>query len=213
VLRYVGVSRHVDRHQIEFSMTLLLRLCRQLIGQRLAATSARLMHWRGSDASELAVYFGGNMEFSATADEFTFAREANEMRVVSADPYLNKLLVTNCEEVLSRRPARQGTFRSLVENAMVPLLPHGNARASEIAKRLGVSQRTAARRLADEGLSFSAVLESLRSDLAQQYLGDPALSISRVAWLLGYREVSAFTHAFKRWTGKTPRQTRQPPAY
>ncbi len=210
MLRSVGVSRHVDRHQIEFSMTLLLRICRQLTEQRLATSSARLMHWRGSDASELAAYFGGNIEFSAAADEFTFAGEVNKMRVVSADPYLNKLLVANCEEALSRRPAHHGSFRSRVENAVVPLLPHGNARASEIAKRLGVSQRTAARRLAAEGLSFSGVLESLRSDLAQQYLSDPALSISRVAWLLGYHEVSAFTHAFKRWTGKTPRQTRQP---
>ena len=209
-LRYVGVSRHVDRHQIEFSMTLLLRICRQLTGQRLAPTSARLMHWRGSDASELAAYFGGNVEFSATADELTFAGEADEMRVVSADPYLNKLLVANCEEALSRRPAPYGSFRARVENSIVPLLPHGHAHASEIAKRLGLSQRTAARRLAAEGLSFSGVLESLRSDLAQQYLSDPALSISHVAWLLGYHEVSAFTHAFKRWTGKTPRETRQP---
>jgi diadenosine tetraphosphate (Ap4A) HIT family hydrolase len=45
-----------------------------------------------------------------------------------------------------------------------------------------------------------------RGDLARQYLSDPDLSISRIAWLLGYQEVSAFTHAFKRRTGKTPRE-------
>ena len=69
---------------------------------------------------------------------------------------------------------------------------------------------TAARRLALEGVTFSEVLEALRADLARQYLDDQALSISRIAWLLGYQEVSAFTHAFKRWTGKTPRETRLP---
>jgi AraC-like DNA-binding protein len=58
-----------------------------------------------------------------------------------------------------------------------------------------------------EGLTFSGVLESLRSDLAERYLMDD-LSISQIAWLLGYQEVSAFTHAFKRWTGKTPREAR-----
>ena len=59
-----------------------------------------------------------------------------------------------------------------------------------------------------EGVTFSEVLESLRSDLARRYLADESLSISQIAWLLGYQEVSAFTHAFKRWTGMTPREAR-----
>jgi AraC-like DNA-binding protein len=90
----------------------------------------------------------------------------------------------------------------------VPLLPHGKARVDEIARRLGVSQRTLARRLSMEQMSFSAVLERLKIDLADRYLADDGLSISQVAWLLGYQEVSSFTHAFKRWTSKTPRQVR-----
>jgi AraC-like DNA-binding protein len=126
------------------------------------------------------------------------------MPVLGADPYLNKLLIANCEEALSRRPSNRGSVRSNVENAIVSLLPHGTARAGEIARRLGVSQRTFARRLSLEGLTFSDVLESLRSDLAESYLNDEDLSISQIAWLLGYREVSALTHAFKRWIGKHP---------
>ncbi len=86
-------------------------------------------------------------------------------------------------------------------------MPHGKARAQEIARRLGLSHRTLARRLADEGLSFSQVLDELKLDLARRYLDD-GLPISRIAWLLGYREVSAFTHAFKRWTGQSPKQSR-----
>ena len=77
-----------------------------------------------------------------------------------------------------------------------------------IASRLGLSQRTLARRLAAEGLNFSDVLESLKVDLARRYLVDNDLSISQVAWLLGYLEASSLTHAFKRWTGMTPRQAR-----
>ena len=98
-----------------------------------------------------------------------------------------------------------------VENAIVPLLPHGAVRAPLIAAQLGLSQRTSARRLASEGVTFSAVLDSLRAGLAKQYLSDPDLSISQIAWLLGYQEVSAFTHAFKRWSGKTPREARGRP--
>ena len=71
-----------------------------------------------------------------------------------------------------------------------------------------MSQRTLARRLASEGATFSGVVENLRSTLAERYLKNQSLSISQIAWLLGYQEVSAFTHAFKRWTGRTPRVAR-----
>jgi AraC-like DNA-binding protein len=64
------------------------------------------------------------------------------------------------------------------------------------------------RRLAEERLTFSTVLESLRKDLARRYLQDQALSISKIAWLLGYQEQSAFNHAFKRWMGRTPKEVR-----
>jgi AraC-like DNA-binding protein len=53
------------------------------------------------------------------------------------------------------------------------------------------------------------MLQELRLDLAKRDLADRDLSITQIAWLLGYREVSAFTNAFKRWTGETPRMARQ----
>jgi AraC-like DNA-binding protein len=205
---YVGVARHLDRQQIECFMTVLLRVCRQLTGRHVVPKRLRLVHRRNNVRAEFAAYFGSAVDFSASVDALTFARQAKDMAVVSADRYLNRLLVANCEEALSRRQTSRGSFRAVVENAIVPLLPHGRARAAEIATRLGLSRRTAARRLSAEGLTFSQVLDTLRGDLADQYLADPDLSISRIAWALGYQEVSAFTHAFRRWTGKTPRQAR-----
>lgn len=205
---YVGVARHLDRHQIEFTVTMLMRLFRKLVGRRLVPTRLRLAHHRTSERSELAAFFGCHIAFAAKVDELTLPRSSKDTVVVSADPYLNRLLVAICEEALSHRQASRGSFRSVVENTIVPLLPHGRARAPEIARRLGMSQRTSARRLSSEGLTFSEVLDALRGDLARQYLADEGLSISRIAWLLGYQEVSSFTHAFKRWTGETPREAR-----
>jgi AraC-like DNA-binding protein len=125
--------------------------------------------------------------------------------VINADPYLNRLLLEACEAALSRmRGNTTGLFASRVENAVAPLLPHGKARASYIAAEFGMSERTLARRLAEEGLTFSQLLDRLRLDLARSYLGSKELSISKVAWLLGYKEVGAFSHAFRRWTGKSP---------
>ena len=205
---YVGVGRHLDRHQIEFLVTALFRVCRQLTGLRLVPTRVKLIHRRENGCAELAAFFGIDVEFGASVDAVAFTTTVKDRPVVSADPYLNKFLITHFEEAHSRRPTTRGFFRSTVENGIVPLLPHGKARAGEIARRLGVSQRTLARRLSSEGLTFSDVLEKLKFELAERYLTDEELSISQIAWLLGYREVSALTHAFKRWTGKTPREAR-----
>ena len=206
-IQHVGVSRHIDRHQIEFVMTFLVRMCRHLTGLRLTPLHVKFIHRRGSAPSEFLDFFGGKVEFRAPVDEITFAT-IKDMLIVSADPYLNRLLIVYYEEALHRQAAYRGSFRSMVENAIVPLLPHGRPRIGEIARRLGTGQRTFARRLSLEGLTYSEVLERLRCDLAELYLTDETLSISEIAWLLGYQEVSAFTHAFKRWTGKTPRKAR-----
>lgn len=207
-IQHVGVSRHIDRHQIEFVMTFLVRMCRHLTGRRLAPTHVKFIHRRVNARSDLLEFLGGNVEFGAAVDEIAFAATIKDMPITSADPYLNKLLITYHEEALHRRANYRGSFRSIVENAIVPLLPHGRPRVGEIARRLGIGQRTFARRLLLEGVTYSEVLEHLRSNLAQRYLTEQSLSISEIAWLLGYQEVSAFTHAFKRWTGKTPRKAR-----
>jgi AraC-like DNA-binding protein len=207
---YVGIARRLDRHQIECVLTVLIRLCRELTGCPVNPSRVSLVHHRrrAGNFFEFAAFFGCDIEFGAAVDEVVFALSIADIPVVSADPYLTKLLIANCEEALSRRATRRGPFRAVVENAIVPLLPHGNARESEIARQCGLSQRTFVRRLTSESLTFSEVLNDLRRELATQYLADNGLSISQIAWLLGYQEVSAFTNAFKRWTGRTPREAR-----
>ena len=72
-----------------------------------------------------------------------------------------------------------------------------------------MSERTFARRLAAEGLSFRAILDELRRDLAVGYLEETQLQISQIAWLLGFHQPSAFSHACRRWTGKSPMDFRR----
>jgi AraC-like DNA-binding protein len=207
-LHYVGVNRHPDRHQMEFMLTAIVRISRQLTGRHVVPSRLQLIHFRKNHTAEFVGFFGGDIQFGAPTDEITFPTKFGALPIVSADPYLHKLLVTYCEEALSKRPERGSSFRSSVENAVAPLLPHGKARAPEIARRLGVGQRTFARRLSVEGLTFTDLLARLRFDLANRYLADKQLSISQIAWLLGYEEVANFSHAFKRWSGKTPREMR-----
>jgi AraC-like DNA-binding protein len=76
-----------------------------------------------------------------------------------------------------------------------------------------LARKIDSRKLSGEGLNFTEILQQLRRDLAVRYLDDRKLHVSKVAWLLGFHEVSAFTHAFKRWTGKTPSEMRTAGAY
>jgi AraC-like DNA-binding protein len=104
-------------------------------------------------------------------------------------------------------------LRTRVENAISSVLPHGKVLVEDVARSLRMSKRTLARRLSDEGLNFTEILQQLRRDLAVRYLDDRKLHVSKIAWLLGFHDVSAFTHAFKRWTGKTPRELRTAGAF
>lgn len=207
-MHYRGVVRHQDRHQAEIWIAAVVRIGRQLTGLRLVPRRVRIAHRREPGHGELAEFLGVEPEFGATADEIIFEGKARSLPLVGADPYLNRLLISIADDTLKHLPRQRGSFRAGVENILAPLLPHGGARAETVAARLGLSQRTFARRLSAEHTNFSEVTEQLRADLARRYLADPQLTVSEIAWLLGYREVAAFSRAFKRWTGKTPRDAR-----
>ena len=212
-LSYSGISRHSDRHQIEFCMFAVLRICRVLTGQHLVPQHFWISHHRSGTNSEMARFVGTTVEFGATTDEFALNANARELPLIHSDPYLNNLLLKYCEAALTDRKGNVSQLRTRVENAISSLLPHGRVVVDDVARSLGMSKRTLARKLSDEGLNFTEVLQHLRRDLAVRYLDDRKLHISKIAWLLGFNEVSAFTHACRRWTGKTPSQMRTAGAY
>jgi AraC-like DNA-binding protein len=208
VFEYMGIARHSDRHQIEFWSAALTRVCRQITNRHLIPDSVALVH-RRKPSSELSAFFGCDIRFGSDVDETTFPLSVLDLAVVSGDPYLNQLLIKYCDEALAYRRAGQRSFAPTVENTIALLMPHGKAHAAEVARKLGLSQKTLARRLCSEGLRFSGVRQRLRCDLAKRHLADKDLSISKIAWLLGYQDVGAFTHAFRRWTGMAPRTFRR----
>jgi AraC-like DNA-binding protein len=207
-LSYSGVPRHSDRHQIEFCMFAVLRICRVLTGHQLVPQHFSIAHHRSGGTPEMVRFVGTNLQFGADTDEFVLNVGARELPLIHSDNYLNDLLLKYCEAALAQRIGDLSQLRTRVENAISSLLPHGRVILGDIARSLGMSKRTLARKLSDEGLNFTEILEQLRRDLAVRYLDDRKLHISKIAWLLGFHEVSAFTHAFKRWTGKTPSQIR-----
>ena len=207
-LDYVNIDRAAERHHIEFWLVTLVRICRHVTNSRLAPSRLKTKHFRNGVPAEFRAFFGVDIEFGASADEICFPRHVALIPVVGRDEHLNELLRRYAEEALARKPQERLTVRSKAEDILLKLLPHGKATVPEAARRLGMSSRTLSRKLAEEGVSFAEILDQLRAALAKRYLHDETVPVSEIAWLLGYSEVSSLTHAFKRWTGMTPRRFR-----
>jgi AraC-like DNA-binding protein len=189
-------------------MFAVLRICRLLTGQNIVPQHFSIAHHRSGSTSEMERFVGTKLEFGADTDELALKLDARDLPLIHSDSYLNDLLVKYCEAALADRRDDTTQLRTRVENAIASVLPHGRVLVEDVARSLGMSERTLARKLSDERLNFTEILQQLRRDLAVRYLDDRKLHVSKIAWLLGFHEVSAFTHAFKRWTGKTPREVR-----
>jgi AraC-like DNA-binding protein len=84
------------------------------------------------------------------------------------------------------------------------VLPDGQPSKSQIARRLAISERTLRRQLADHGETFQSIATRARRDAAESLLTTTGHSIADIAFLTGFSDQTAFTRAFKRWTGTTP---------
>lgn len=100
------------------------------------------------------------------------------------------------------------TTRGRVEGLLMPVLHTGAPGMDTIAAKLGLSRQTLFRRLKAEGVTFETVLDELRRELARHYLGGEKASVNETAYLVGFSDPAAFSRAFKRWTGTSPRTVR-----
>ena len=166
-------------------------------------------HARNSDLREVHRLLRCPVDFAQAADTWVLPQHVMDLPIVSADSHLLQILTAHADDLLAERHSVSG-LQSMVVNQLVDLLPSGESRAAAVAQRLGMSTRSFTRHLAEEGTAFAEILERLRQRLASRYLADDNMSIQQVAWLLGYTEPGAFTHAYKRWTGTTPRRARKP---
>jgi AraC-like DNA-binding protein len=111
-------------------------------------------------------------------------------------------------EALLKRLENSKSTRGRVESLLMPLLHTGDVSIEIIAEKLGLSRQTLFRKLKAEGVTFEQVLDELRRKLALHYLGGKKVSVNQTAYLVGFSEPSAFSRAFKRWTGFSPRMLR-----
>jgi AraC-like DNA-binding protein len=220
----VDISRHKDEvvlaiHQVQefdqqhrqfFELTVLwlVRTLHKQTNHRFHPVRVTFTHARNAGLREIHRLLSCPVDFAQTADTVVLPQRIMDLPIVSEDSNLLQILTVHAGDLLAERQSVSG-LQSTVINQLVELLPSGEARTAAVAQRLGMSRRSFVRHLAQEGVTFGEILEQLRQRLAARYLADDRMSLQQIAWLLGYSEPGAFSHAFKRWTGSSPRRARK----
>jgi AraC-like DNA-binding protein len=125
-------------------------------------------------------------------------------RMPPSSGYVSAVLKEHAETLLAKLDRSQST-RDRVVGLLTPLLATGGVSVDIIAAKLGLSRQTLFRKLKVEGVTFQQVLDELRHQLALHYLSANK-PVSQTARLVGYSDPAAFSRAFKRWTGSSPRE-------
>ena len=161
-------------------------------------------HQKPADPRGYADTFDGfGVRFDMPFNGFAFDASALGLPLPMADPKLNQLIRKHADALLQGTPTGS-SFVQQVQQLLCDELPGGNPNALRIASLLGISARTLARRLTEEGTNFKHLLDELRRTLALSYVGTSDHGFSEIALLLGYTDAAAFNRAFRRWTEKTP---------
>lgn len=186
----------------ECALAAVTAMLRQIVGTRLVPREVTFRHAAPPTDRAHREYFGCPVTFGSPVDAIHLTSGQVVQRTLLADDGLSAYLLAQLDELKDRH-----TERSLVEavrGAVADALPDGQPSKSQIARRLGMSERTLHRRLAEHGESFQSVVTTARRAAAESLLRSGDHSLTDVAFLTGFSDQSAFTRAFKRWTGATP---------
>jgi AraC-like DNA-binding protein len=199
--------RIFDRRQdAELSLAMFQNLLRQAYGHGFAPEEVHFEHPApGSDAAHEAT-FHAPVFFGQRTNALLFRPGDLRKPMPGADPATFSRLAA--EAFLRRLPRGTVPLPERVRAEIRSRLPEGSPPMEEVAGALGIARWTLQRRLGEMGLSYAESVQEVRKALAGSYLAQPHLSISAIAQLLGYAELSPFSRACKRWFGASPEQIR-----
>ncbi len=194
---------HASRFTTEYAVGLTVAMSRVLGAARSDPLEARFSHPAPAYADEYERILRLPVRFDAGEDGVLFPVSMMDSLNPSADAALRQLLERYAADQLARIPT-SARFSQRIRACIVSMLPLGGLTADAVATQFSMSNRTLRRRLQEEATSYHEILDEVRAELARHYLTKEKRGIDEVAFLLGFSDPSAFTKAFRRWTGHTP---------
>jgi AraC-like DNA-binding protein len=196
------------RQDAELTMGMAINLVRHVLGPDWAPRQVAFEHAKPQDWQEHREAFKADVRFSQHSNCVLIPKQDLAARAMpGSDPMLLMLI-----KDAIRQLGDSGTEVNLLDQArqaIIAILHLGEPALDEVAQTLGLSDWALQRKLRDYGLSFTQLVDQIRRDSAMSHLKQQNLSITQLASLLGYSETSAFSRAFKRWFGLSPKQWRR----
>lgn len=153
-------------------------------------------------------WFGCPVKFGAEGNSLRLAPGIVEVPSLQAQAAMFESLSGQCESELSR--IRAGlSMADRVKDQLPPLLEGGTPTLMAVAHKLGVAPWTLQRQLAQENTGFRELVDETRRELAVEYIRETRVSLSEIAWLLGFANPAAFHKAWRRWFSTSPGELRK----
>lgn len=191
----------------ECALAAVTSFLRQVTDSKVTPVAVSFRHHRPPSDEPHRSYFGCPIRFEDRVNALHLSSETLETRTRLADEGLSAFILATLDGLKEEKAERP--LEAQVYSAVTDSLPDGRPRKSQIARRLGMSERTLHRRLAERGQTFQAITGRAQREAAESLLVNGDNSLAEVAFLTGFSDQSAFTRAFKGWTGQTPLRFRQ----
>jgi AraC-like DNA-binding protein len=180
-------------------------LLRELCGPEWKPAVVQFSHRPPADITALRNFFGPRIEFNAqlSANVFESRWLDQPVRGANGDTYAALMA-----EVAKHEEQSVLSFTEQVRRSIYAVTITGTANESSLARLFGLNERTFRRRLEEEGNTLRALLSTVRREWSRHLLSDTELSVSEVAWILGYSDPTVFARAFRTWTAYSPSEWR-----
>jgi len=208
ILHRVGDRRLGLRLSNEATLASVTSIIREISTGEFVPLEVHLKHPPPATTAAHEVYFGCPVTFESDLDAIRIPSDALAKANRLGDAGITRFLLNHLDEELKKLEA-SGTLQEMVHDAIAQSLSDGVPKMPDVARRLGLGERTLQRRLGEQGLSFQKLVDEARRELAEGFLLQSDYSLAEVAFLTGFSEQSAFNRAFKRWMSQTPTAYRE----
>ncbi|SCX82721.1 AraC family transcriptional regulator [Microvirga guangxiensis] len=183
------------------SLAVAVNALRALCGPDWNPTEVLLPRVAPPDQEPYRRLFRAPVRFNQETAIIVFPTSDLNCRIPGADPVMRALLE---ERIQQMKGAQSSLLSDDIRRLLRTRLTSKHCSADDIADLLAMHRRTLSRRLKGSGMGYRAITNEIRFEIARQLLQDTAVPLGQIAAALGYSEASAFTRAFRRWSGRTP---------
>jgi AraC-like DNA-binding protein len=176
----------------------------------IAPVSASFKHGAPADLKSYHKAFHCPVLFDQPHNFIAYKTTDLNTRTAKADVSIHKFLLERVEEETNGMEISSGKIVTDVKGLIQDALPSGIPTINQIGGHMGMSSRTLTRRLSESGLTFRDLVKQEQETISRDLLRNSTRTISEIAFQTGFSEQSAFSRAFKRWTGQSPLEYRNP---